>query len=423
MHPGRHGHPGFILRVLALLLLAAGSLSARQFALVKRTDFTACADLIQTSSHPLTVIAPSLNYTIASFDPNWFNTDASQQGAPLFTVLTSPLLRGTGPLTLRVYVWADTAVGSDTGRIVLFDRVTQALDSGDVGVYLTSNQIFALPFQSGGVSFNQNNPLYNLIAQQRQVPPMDLHIGLFLFCGGVPVTESGVNVSFQSTTLLRYVHTLQALSPGTDVANSKPVPIYTLSPLFQIVSDLFNSQDFQYPPDEPKMEIFLYEVHEGQSAPDVLNGTEFAKFPVPDQFPVTYPPGLPLFVPGHVYAWRVRALLRGPESEYRFSNALYFQVDSRLGGGSDQSSTTILSEREAIANQVLYSDDYVKRVLAALKIILGENFGMLDLSRTEKIPAKGHIRLNGRPYSLEELERLASEFQQSRHSVTRVRFQ
>ena len=73
--------------------------------------------------------------------------------------------------------------------------------------------------------------------------------------------------------------------------------------------------------------------------------------------------------------------------------------------------------------QIKYGDDYSKRVMAALKIILGDNFEIFDLSRAGKIPAKGQIRLNGHPYSLEDLERLAREFHQSRHSVTRLRFQ
>jgi len=132
---------------------------------------------------------------------------------------------------------------------------------------------------------------------------------------------------------------------------------------------------------------------------------------------------LPRLIPGKLYAWRARALLRGPESEYRYSNALYFQVDGRLDGGQQLDMPEFLSDLKSFEQQIRYGDDYVKRVLGALKIILGDNFEAFDFSRGGKIPARGQIRLNGRPYTLEELERLAREFNQSRHSLTRLRFE
>jgi hypothetical protein len=122
--------------------------------------------------------------------------------------------------------------------------------------------------------------------------------------------------------------------------------------------------------------------------------------------------------------WRARAVLRGPTTSYLYSNALYFKVDPRLEGGSGaEMPASELTDLRTFEQQIKFGDDYAKRVLAALKIILGENFEVFDLSRAGKLPAKGQIRLNGHPYTLEELERLAREFHQSKHSPTRLRFQ
>jgi hypothetical protein len=420
-----HKFPGFTVGLVAVVLLFSGKGWTRS------SDFRSCAANIATNTHPMTVLAPILDYTVTSFDLNWFNTDNSQQSTPLFTLYLSPLLKGSGPLTLSIYIWADTSLGrlGNPPKMVAFDRTTLPLDSSDLGVPLPSSDVFALPFQAGGTKFDQNNPLYELLIEQRQLPQMNLHIEIRLFCGGSPVTEGNTSIGFKNvvysdTASLRYVHTLQALTPGTDVTNAKPVTIYTLTPFFSVVSDLINNQEFQYPDDEPKMEIFIYELHDGENPQDVLDGVEFAKFPVSNQMPVVYPPDQPQFVPGRTYVWRVRALLRGPEDEYRFSNALQFQIDSRLGGGESSELTGgDFVEAESRGAQVLYGDDYIKRVRSALKIILGENFEALDLTRADKFPAKGQMRINGRPCSLEDLERLAREFQQSRQTVTRVRFQ
>lgn len=413
---------------LTVFFLVFGGAEARTRVLMKRADFTACADPISTNRHALTVFAPVLQYTIAAFDPNWFNSNSSQQGASLFTASIAPsLLPHANQLSLHVYVWVDTGLGrrSNPDRVVVFDRTSEFLDSSWVGRALTSNQIFALPFQPGGVTFDSKSDLYRLIVEQHQVPQMNVHFTLSLSCGGAPVTEAGAAVAFESNTPLRYVRTVQALSPGTDVSNPRPVLIYTLNPVFQIVSDLFNSGDFQYPSNEPRMEVFVYEVRDGQKPGEVLNGMEFAKFAVSDSelYPISYPPDLPTLVPGSHYTWRVRGLLRGPRNEYRYSNALHFQVDPRLGGGSALAPPEVLSAPKEFAQQVRYGEDYTQRVSTALRLILGSNYDALSQSHRDKIPAQGHIRCDGSPCSLQDLERLAREFHQGRHTVTRLNFQ
>ena len=428
MHPG-HRQPGFLFTLaISLLLFVSSSVYGSGLRLGKRADFKACNDVVPLTGHPKVVNAPILKYTITSFNPNWFNDNSGQPSSPLFTAtLSSSLVPYTtnNRLTMSVYVWADTNLThkNPLASPVQAFKHNVSLDEAHIG-FLTSSDIFALPVVPGdiGVDF-KGSDLYNLVMVQHQVPPLNLHIELALLCGGVAVTEGGVNVKFDSAASLRFVHTLQALSPGTDVGNSRAVPIYTLSPVFRVVSDLLSNSEFNYPSDEPKMEIFIYQLQEGQQPKDALNGTEFARFPVTSNGTVSYPSDLPILSPGQSYIWRVRGLLRGTTNEYIFSNTLYFLVDPRLAGGSSLTSPSILSDPKAFAQEVRFGDDYVKRVLAALKLILGENYEVLALSHIEKIPAKGQIRLNGHPYSLEELERLAQEFHQSHHSLTRLRFQ
>jgi hypothetical protein len=397
----------------------------RKGILVKRADITACSDAIQTGNAALTVQAPLLRYTITSFDPNWFNPTASQQGAPLFTLRIAPqLLPYADRLSLRVHVWADTNLGGGNplaSAIEIFDRTTLPLNTGHVGVPLTSGEVFALDYQAGGGDF-RNSDMYSLVAERREVPQMNLHLEFALFCSGAPVAENGVNVAFGTTAKVRYVRTLRALSPGTDVAGARPASIFTLFPVFQISSDLFNDKAFEYAPGESRLEIFLHELREGQNPKDAFRGLEHARFPA-DRFPVAYSADLPALIPGRRYAWRARALLRGPESRYSYSNGLYFQVDPRLDNASAEGSPSLLSDPADIPQQVRHGDDYGKRVLAALKIILGPHYDLVEGPGRDKVPAEGLIRLNGQPYSLEELEKLAREFRGSRQRLTNLKFE
>jgi hypothetical protein len=268
-----------------------------------------------------------------------------------------------------------------------------------------------------------------VVAQKRQAPEMNLHFSFALTC------EDNVTLFAATTTVevselggavgrLRYVKNLQALYPGTQVTNPRPVNVYTINPIFKVVSELFNRVEYEYPAGEPKVEIFLYELLAGERPEDAINGLEFAKFGMFDESPIAYPAHLPRLEPGRTYVWRARANLRGPTSDYLFSKPLYFKVDERLEGGSGATMpVSELTDLRTIEQQIKFGDDFAKRVFAALKIILGENFEVFDLSRAGKLPAKGQIRLNGHPYTLEELERLAREFHQSKHSLTRLRFQ
>ncbi len=417
--PRQAGRAVFVCLALSL----AGPAQARR-------AVNSCTDPTTFNNASMAVSMPVLEYTVTTFDPNWFDTDLSANAPTLFTLLIpSSLDTLIGRLRLRVRIEVDTSLGRNPGTaMVAMDQISNLLTPAQVGFPLTSNQVFSLTYQTG-ISFKQS-PFYALVEQNHQVPEMNLRFIFELACedGGVAAWTSG---TIKLTTLglngkdtkLRYVHTVQALSPGTDLANPRPVSIYTLTPVFQIASELYNNQEFIYAPGEDKMQIFLYQLDAGQSPTDAMQGMEFAKFPVPNQYPVAYPAGLPRLTPGKTYVWRARALLRGPDAEYRYSNALYFTVDPLLDGGGSPQPPSILTDLKAFEQQVKYGDDYVKRVMAALKIILGENYEVFDLSRANKIPAKGQIRLNGRPYSLEELERLAREFHQSHHSVTRLRFQ
>jgi len=282
--------------------------------------------------------------------------------------------------------------------------------------------VFDLTWEAGGTTFTKS-PLYDIILDKRAAPEMNLTFKFNLTCEDNGSIRSQIaTIHLGDTGRLRYVKMIQALYPGTRISSPVPVPIYTVTPIFQVSSELFNSTQFDYPPDQPKIEIFLYEVPVGTNPKDALDGMEYAKFGLFNQSPAAYPAGLPLLQPGMSYVWRARAVLRGPTTDYLYSEPLYFKVDERLEGGSSIPSPEV-SDIRTLEEQIKYGDDYGKRVMAALKIILGDNFEIFDLSRNGKIPARGQIRLNGHPYSLEELERLARDFHQSRLSVTRLRFQ
>jgi hypothetical protein len=328
-----------------------------------------------------------------------------------------------GKLRLRLQVVADTSLGRNpASAIIAFDRVTTGLSAAEIGTTLLSQRVFELTWQAGGTTF-QKSPLYDVILDKRAAPEMNLLFKFNLTCETVGSVAQGTAViRLGEEGRLRYVKMIQALYPGTKITSPAPVPLYTITPIFKVASELFNKVEFDYPPDQPKIEIFLYELPTGTDPKDALDGLEFGKFGLFNESPTAYPAHLPQLQPGMTYIWRARAILRGPTSDYLYSDPLYFKVDERLEGGSSIPSSEV-SDIKTLEEQIKYGDDYGKRVMAALKIILGDNFDIFDLSRAGKIPAKGQIRLNGHPYSLEELERLAREFHQARHSVTRLRFQ
>ncbi len=409
-----------LLIAAVCIFFAGGRASARSL-------INSCPSADANTPGNLVVETPALQYTVTNFDPSWFDTDHPENSPTLFTLkinksfLQEPF---ANQLRLRVQIRADTSMGRDPGSaIVAFDRITTALDATKIGTVLRSQDVFALTYTSGGVDF-KDSPLFDIIAEKHVAPEMNLTFRFNLTCetNDVVATANSLPIQFGSEGRLRYVKMIQALYPGTQITNPTPVPVYTVTPIFKIASELFNSNEFDYPPGESKIEIFLYELPPGVLPSDAMDGIEYAKFGVNNESPIAYPPNQPHLQPGVKYIWRARALLRGPTSDYLYSNPLYFKVDERLEGGSSVPPSE-LTDLKSIEEQVKFGDDYSKRVMAALKIILGDNFEIFDLSRAGKIPAKGQIRLNGHPYSLEELESLAREFHQSRHSLTRLRFQ
>ena len=421
--PGLFFNAFFLAALVAWVSDAQGQpVPSRKGHLVKRADILACSDVIQTGTSPLSVQAPLLRYTITSFNPNWFHPETAQQGTPLFTLRIAPVLMPYADrLSLRVRVRADTNLAGNplASPVEAFDRTSTALNEGLVGIPLTSGMVFNLDFQ-GGTDF-RNSDFYQLVMTRRTVPAMNLRFEFSLFCSGIPVAENGTAVRFESEARFRYVRQVRALSPGSDISGGRPASIFTLTPVFQVASDLLNDNVFEYAPGEARLEIFLHEVGEGQSPHDAFRGLEMARFAA-DRFPVPYPPDQPGLIPGRRYAWRVRALLRGPESRYSYSNGMQFVVDPRLdnsGSGDGERPTTVSASR-AGPGQIRYGDDYAKRTLAALKIILGPDHDMLP--RDGLIPAQGLVRLNGRPFTLEELEKLAREFGAGRQRTTRIRF-
>jgi hypothetical protein len=414
-----------------ILFLAGGLYCAGEAP--ARSRGQSCED-IKGSPSNLLVQSTALKYTVTNFDPSWFDTDNPEKSPTLFMLTIRPAATPDndslpGRLRLRVLILADTTLGrksrGEAPWVLAMDRLSIPLTAAEIGKPLRSNDVFGFDWETGGIPFDQSD-LFNIVTEKRQAPEMNLHFTFGLTCDGGQVGQGTATIGIDSLGgsigRLRYIKTIQALSPGTQVTSPKPVPIYTLTPIFKVVSELFNNKEFVYPPGEPKMEVFIYELMAGESPKDALDGLEFAKFGMIDESPMAYPAHLPRLQAGKTYVWRARAILRGPTSDYLFSNPLYFKLDERLEGGISFPNPE-LTDIRTLENQIKYGDDYTKRVMAALKIIMGDNFEIFDLSRAGKIPAKGQIRLNGHPYSLEELERLAREFHQSKHGVTRLRFQ
>lgn len=422
------------LQIMTLLAMAVLGVSESQ----ARARINSCQDITNDVTaginNRLQVQMTALQYTVTNFDPSWFDMENPEKSPTLFFLTLNLPDSLDGKIRLRMLVEADTSLGrSPGGSIVALDRVSLPISSANFNRPLRSNDVFAFTWEGGGKTF-QESELFDVIAEQRQAPEMNLHFKFGLTCENVQVAAASTPTveiidpnrppGAESFGRLRYVKTIQALYPGTPITSFKPVNIFTINPIFKVASELFNKSEYIYPAGEPKIEIFLYEMLQGENPKDAVEGMEFAKFGLFNESPTAYPSNLPRLDPGRTYVWRARAILRGPTTDYLYSNPLYFKVDERLEGGS---STTMpaseLDDLRSIEQQIKFGDDHAKRVLAALKIILGENFEIFDLSRAGKLPAKGQIRLNGHPYSLEELERLAREFHQSKHSLTRLRFQ
>ncbi len=398
-----------------------------------KTSDNLCPDL-GSISQPIQIFSDRFsNYTITNISLDWFDFENSEKAPTLFHLLINPALReeaAANRLRLQVYIYADSIAGlSNLGeKVVITDRLSVPIAETDVGRLLTSNEVFGWTFEPGGVKGSESD-MVTLTAEGGQLPEMTMFMRFRLTCD-----DQAYNISLRSKFeanaaepiaanrgKLRYVKSVRAESPGTQVNNPRPVDIYTITPLFVISSDLYN-KDFDYPPNQPKFTLFVHEMFEGETVNEALSGIEYFSVDVYNQFPVKYPEFAPPLQVGKTYVWRVRANLYGPNIAYEWSNPLYFRVSTLLSG-EIEAIPDPFGERKELSYLVKYADDYNRRVMAALKIILGENFDIFIGSLDQRSPRKGHIRLNGQPLSVEQLESLAKEFLQDRHTLTRVRFQ
>ena len=110
--------------------------------------------------------------------------------------------------------------------------------------------------------------------------------------------------------------------------------------------------------------------------------------------------------------------LRGPVDRWVPSNPMVF----RFSHNPNVIVKDPLDAFKEVPNFISVGDDYTKRLLAALKIILEENYEIFVASLGNRVPVKGQIRWNGQPYSLEQLEKLAQTFSRKNNTLTRMRF-
>ena len=182
-----------------------------------------------------------------------------------------------------------------------------------------------------------------------------------------------------------------------------------------------SSQEIRYGSGETKFLIYLTEIQPGESPRDAVLNNNIPFMTILEGAPLniaTYPLSQPALKEEVLYGWRIAMRLRGPQDRLLYSEPLYFRYSKNpLLIPEDP-----LQTNKPIAGFVSLGDDYTRRLLAALKIILGDHYEIFLASLGNRVPVKGQIRWNGQPYSLEQLEKLAKTFAKRNNSLTRVRF-
>ncbi len=394
--------------------------------------------------------AKPFEHTVTNISPGWFNLEnvASASAPVFFQIQINPSLRAraaNGQLHLGVYIVADPINNRLTDQTYVMVDELYRVEEQHVGGLITSGEVFNMDKASDGQSSTEAQLEELLAVGGGKAPSMDLKTQLKLTCDHTTVTaweklrieaEGAGTFDVNKPANLRNVENIKALSPGSRTSSRSPAEIYEFAPTFIITSDLYG-EEFDYGPD-PKFTLFIYEVVPGERSVEALSGVELLSFDVfgkegkgNSSIPAPYPSYAPLLEAGKTYVWRVRANLRGPSVDYMYSNALQFKVSTLLGGGDAglerpglaTDVPNFVSEKKHIDGFLSSTDDYNKRLMAALKIILGENYDIFVSSLGDKAPIKGHIRWNGQPFSLEQIEKLAKEFLKDKHTLTRLHFQ
>jgi hypothetical protein len=415
-------------RIICLCFLCLlGSLSP----LYCKTADNLCPELdllMQTGQPLITVFKLQFEKTITHISPGWFDFEESGNAPTMFSILINPGLRNAAAanrLRLGVYITADTALDQEgAGEFVVLDRLYY-LSEEHIGVMLTSNEVLDLPRDnSGGVS-GSSSELLDLFAREGQIPSVNLDFKFGLTCDQATYAQwaaTRITLTDQIDSIqgeLRHVNVPQALSPGADIRSANPQELsVSTPPSFHIFSELL-VPEINYV-GEPKLTLEIYELIEGEWPVNAVNGVPYYSFPIygHEGFFIPYPPEAPPLTPGRTYVWQVIAHLRGPTTTDLVSNALYFRVSDDQIAGLEE-----LTGQKTIEGLILYADDYNRRLFAALKIILRENYDLFIAGLKDNQPIKGHIRWNGQPFTLDQIEALAKKFHQEKCTLTRVRFQ
>ncbi len=384
-----------------------------------------CEEL-EALGHPLTVTSkpfPKLGLTITNFSLDWLE----KGGNSFFEIYVDPALSevaNSGRLRLAVQLTA-TIIGEGTPITIKDDVYT--LEEQHVGRVVISDELFQIP--SRGVDIGDDF-ISDISDKNGNLRPTRLNAKFFLTCQSQFADARSVNWqevadlgridgSFGGT-IDPTIQNIDAISPGTKNPQAAPI-IQEQFPIFHFSSKL-TSSDIKYESGETKFVIYLAEIQDGESAIDVLNDAFVPFITISEGEPtasVPYPLNKPPLKQGAKYGWKIAMRLRGPQERWVHSDPLFFQVAKNDPNLILRDVFTTNKEVEGFA---AVGDNYSKRLMAALKIILEENYPIFIATLGNKVPIKGQIRWNGQPYSLEQLEKLARSFAKKNNTLTRMRF-
>ncbi len=394
---------------LALLLFAGPKLYSQ-----------ACSDSLGVGNG-LTVLSnpfPQPNLTVTNFSFDWFESG----GVSFFSVYIDPALlqaAQANQLKLGVLITGKPK-GSSQAPSVLVDALYQ-VPPQNTGVWTSSEEVFDFP-QVGSGTYVSSTTLEAFQDNSGKTVPISLEAKLKLTCVDGYTSQNwqeilDEEISFNGN-IDPNIQNIDALSPGAS-SPQNPGIISEEYPNFYFNSSLVSS-DIHYATGEVKFIIYLTEILEGESPYDAINNSSIPFITIREGEPAaaaTYPLSKPPLKEGALYGWRIAMRLRGPQDKWIYSYPLFFRYVNN---------PTITTEDpfdplKQVENFVSVGDDYNKRLFAALKIILEDNYEIFVASIGNRIPVKGQIRWNGQPYTLEQLEKLAQSFSRQNNSLTKMR--
>jgi hypothetical protein len=380
----------------------------------------------KASSKPLTVISkpfPEQGLTLTNFNLGWLENG----GSNFFEIYVDPGLADVaeqGRLWLAIDL-IGTVIGGNQ-EFVTLKKDKFPLERQHVGRVVQSNELFGI--SSIGQGYNYDF-LDELSDKNGKLLPTRLSAEFVITCDSKYTNTSQndweiedfgrIDGSFGGT-IDPTIQNIAAISPGVKNPQAA-VDILDQLPIFHFNSRLASS-GIKYKTGDVKFAIYLVELRDGESAMDIIENASVPLLAIREGEPATsapYPLDKPPLKPGATYGWKIGMRLRGLVDRWVYSDPLFFRV---VDNSSNLITRDVFPANKEVEGFVAVGDNYSKRLLAALKIILEDNYHVFIATLGDKAPIKGQIRWNGQPYSLEQLEKLARSFVKKNHTLTRMRF-